>query len=420
MPTTTFCCGGECGITAAGAAPGTGVLRHWDSFNSALAPTVVAGLRGRGRALKFDPSGTAKYAVKNTASSPTAVVIRGVFRFDSLLNIDGSIALYHTASGSNFCQLFFRQATSDVIPRVGSTNGSTAYSIVAGQVYIVTMTCDVSTTTYTCSVQIKKLGESSYTDLGTATKTGIAAATTIDSLRFGAGTGGEAVTGTVVWDDMVVSQTAGDYPFADGMGFGLQMRADGTHSFNLNTDFKVKNTTNIETTATDTWTHVARGDCMDVTDYLSVSGAASGEYLEWLVAYLPYIVASINGLEAVAACLAEGTAADKQTLRMVDGGSTSDVLSDADQSQTTVTHGSKHYNTKPSGGAWTVAALNALKFRWTSSFGTVDETPVPDLAGLMLEVDCAFPISEPPSIVAPDQDSPFGVVGQAVSRAAYW
>jgi len=185
-----------------------------------------------------------------------------------------------------------------------------------------------------------------------------------------------------------MSATNGDYPLGAGVTVRTTVTADGTHSFNAAGDFKYNNTTNIATNATDTFTYV--DDLLTgITDYIAAVAASAGEYVEWTMGSLPFTATTINGVEVVSAHHSSGTAANKQSLRMMDGATASDVLVDADFSNTGIGYNSTHYAVAPStSGAWTQALVQALKFRWSPSFTAVLETPVPFIDGLMLEVDC--------------------------------
>ncbi len=355
---------------------------HWTSVTG-TAPTIETALArtAGGKAFRFTTSAaTGRWQRDFTAGIRTAVM-RVAIRFESLPNIDTTIAGWGITSGG-VPMLKYRTATTDLVPSVGATDGSTGFTVTTGVWYVVDLKCDTSSGTRTCNAQVAVDGQPP-TDLGAASVS--VAAFDLANIRIGSGAAGETPTADILFDDFAHSVTLGDYPLGWGKVVGLRPRADGTHNASSNTDFQVNDTTNIATNATDTWQNL--DDPLDnLTDFIAANGAASGEYLEWLMDAMP-AVASINGVEVVSSHHSAGTAANKQTMRLIDGGSSSDVFTDADFSVTQLLINSKQYTTKPSSGAWTKTTLDAVKLRWGSSFGTVDIAPVPYIDAIVLEAD---------------------------------
>lgn len=387
MPTPVLVCGGECGLQSPG--PTTSPdQRHWNTPTGTIALSTAI-TRGGGQSYRFNSSGVGARLQKNWATPPTINVARIALYFTSLPNIDCNIIQLAPLAGTSVV-LRFINASSSITPALGTTvTGATAFPVTTGVWYIVTFRGNVADAggTRTATAKAKIDGTAFYTDMGTVSA--VVAASTITSFRVGNAGNAEAVTCDLYIDDITVSLTPEDFPYPDGHIVGLKPTRDGTHSFNAVTDFKYNNTTNMPSTSpTDTWTYVDNSPVDDPpADFLAISGAATSEYLEWGFESLPAAVAAIHGLNVVTGNYAQGTAVNAQTLRLVDGGSTNDVVVDGDFSFVTVGNNEKIYATAPSGGAWTKAKVDALLLRWTSSFTAADIVPVPYMSAALLEVD---------------------------------
>ncbi len=366
---------------------------HWD-VATAASPTIettIVTVAGR-RAYRWNTVGAAANVRLHRTMASNSATCRFAFRFETLPDVDITFGGWSVVTGSP-PMLRYRTATQDVVCSIGATVGGSPFAISAGVWYVAELRGEVNTNPRTLDAQIR-VGAGTPTALGQASS-GVAG-TTINTFRVGLGTGAEAspAQADLLVDDIAHSSIVGDYPLGHGYVAGLRPAADGTHNASANTDFQVNDTTNIATNATDTWQQI--DDLLDnITDFLAVNGGAIGEYLEWTCSAMPPAV-SVNGAEVVSAHHSAGSAANKQTLRLVDGGSTNDVFVDADFSQTSLCLNTKQYTTAPSGGAWTQAKLNAIKFRWGAGFSpsTADISPVPYIDALCVEVDYT-PAPEP-------------------------
>lgn len=375
MPTPVFCCGAECGITTVGASI-TGANVHWDVKTGS--PTIVSALRGSGsRAYSFPAAGSACDLRKTISNTPTVAVARAYISFTSLPNLTCNVFGFFTAS-SNFVGVRFNP-TGNVLEGVGGATAGGSFAVSQNTVYRVDIRCTVSATLL-CEWRVDGVAQTNASGAGTST---------FNSFRIGVGVSGSpAVTGTMAADDIIFTQTSADYPIGASTIKGLFPRADGTHNFLLAGNFKYNNSTNVATSATDVYSYL--DDLLDnITDFIAAANADAGEYIEVLPQTFQEAVTSINGLEIVGAHHAAGTAANKQSLHILDGNTESAVFDDADLSQTSICYTSKHYAVAPStAAAWTRAKVEALKLRWASTFGTTEDIiPVPYLDGLCIEVD---------------------------------
>jgi hypothetical protein len=377
---TIFACGAECGIVTGGSLGG---VKHWDTPTGS--PAVSTSIfRGNGlRSYQFSSSGARSSLLKTLTGSPVEGVARCYVRFGQLPNIDVGIVGF--LNGSVQMCVGFKASNSSLVAKAGTVEAG-GFPVVVGTWYRVDLKVDgIDGTNHTVDWSVDGAAQTQAVRVTTAS--------TLASFTIGCGLATAAVTGTVYVDDCLVSVTAADYPLGAGTCVAVIPTGDGTHNYDAATDFKVNNTTNIAVGATNTFGHV---DDLpnNVTDFISTVGA-SGEYLEWTFSDLPGDVDAINGVECVSAHHSAGTGANKQTVRVVDGGSTDDALADGDMSNTTITYNTKHYATAPSTGVWTVAKVNALKVRWGPGFGVVDVSAVPYIDGIRFEVDYE-PVSATP------------------------
>ena len=377
-----FICGAECGVDGAGSAPGTGGVLHWNVFTGTV--TVDTGtFRSPGvRSYKMtSAAGAANYLQKTITGLPTILVARFYLYFSALPSADCAIAVARATAGS-WPFVFYRSSDTKIYASIGAsgpTLGATGATVTTGQWYRIDFKADVSGATRTTDVSVNGVA------LGQASTA--LAASTLTAFYIGANVDTTTANHTHFVDDIAVSLTSGDFPIGDGVVVGLYPSADGTHSYNAAGDFNYENTTNVPTSATDTWSHV--NSVLDTTigNFLGVPAASNTEYLEWQFQDTPSDVSSILGVEVVMASHSATTTANKQTLRINDNGTLSDVCTDLDQSQTTITYHTKQYATAPStSAAWSKTLVDGLRARWNSSYGTVDESPVPFIDGVCFEV----------------------------------
>jgi hypothetical protein len=407
--TPIFCCGAECGDVTAGA---TGGVLHWNANTGTLTADTVT-FHGTGlRSYKFSPAGAVSNLTKNLAS-PTVGVVRCYIRFNSLPAASTNLMAFVT-SGS-FAFFNYNQATNKFRVAVtgnGATGADVGPALNANQWYRVDFRADVSANPWKLDTKIDGSTETQFTN-------GLAA-TTFSSFKIGGliDTSIGTPTLTVYIDEIILSTTGADWPIGAGQIIGLSPAADGTHVFNASTDFQYQTGVGVAVGATDTWNHVKSVPLTQITTFMAVTGAANTEYLEWTFGATGTDVGSINGVEVVASNFASGTSASKQTLRVNDGGTTNDVYTDLSAAHTAIGYSTKQYATAPTGGAWTKAKVDALRARWNSSYGTVDESPVPRIAGVMFEVDYV-PSSNAPSqtdtLTLADVATPVSTQSQAES-----
>lgn len=228
-------------------------------------------------------------------------------------------------------------------------------AVTTGLWYLCDFKTDVSVDPHTMDLMVNGVA---------GAQTSIAAIPTgFTTAKFGANSTSPTATNyTHYIDDIVLSTTLADYPIGDGKIVGLYANSDGTHNFDTAGDFTYENTTNVPTSATDTWGHVNSQLDTTIGNFIAVNAASNTEYLEWQFQNLGTNVQTINGLQVSMASHASGGAANKQTLRLNDNGTLSDVCTDLDQSQVTICYHTKQYTTAPSTGTtWTKTLVDGLR-----------------------------------------------------------
>lgn len=183
-------------------------------------------------------------------------------------------------------------------------------------------------------------------------------------------------TGTVYFDDLVLSQTSGDYPIGAGGVVGLSPNAAGTSNpgtyIQDNGSVVVNDATN-----------PANVELDDVpfngADYIKQTELDAALYAE--VNFADTAQATIHGAQAFLAYSSEAVSANNGQTRIRDSNGQETTVFSGDMSETTMFYKSAIVLT-PSGG-WTMAHVNALTGRVGYSS---DATPDPYWQGLMIQV----------------------------------
>jgi hypothetical protein len=383
MPTPIFICGAECGLTDAHQPAAPGTRRHWSAkIGSVTLETTIVRPGGSTRSHRFTGSGAAsRHDLQfDFPTPPTVAVARAYVYFGSFPTAAVGLVGF-VSTGAIEYSVGYNPLTQQLEGKAGAIEAG-GFDVELGVWYRIDVRAEVSGTTHTVDWQVA-INDGTPVVGTQASRAG--SADTLASFRYGLGITSSPVTfGEVYVDDAELSVTTGDYPLGAAVVAGRSPGSDDTHNFNLAGDFKAQNTTNIGIGATDSWSKLTTS-LGGISNFISTVGA-SGEYLGWKLVPAP-AMGAVHGVEAVSAHHASGTAANAQTMRMIDAGNTVDIFTDADFStSTTLTIHAKAYATKPSGGAWTKAALDALVLRWSPGFGVVDVSPVPFIDGVVFEI----------------------------------
>lgn len=389
---TDHCCGAECGITGIDIV--AGATAHWN-LNEGAVTSQTARARHGGRAYRFAPVNQTNYIGK-TLSGGNIRTERFYLYFDGALP-DRNCTLYRLGVAAGEAPgIGFRLGTSDIVGKFGTsfTGLTNPQPVQPNTWYRVELLTNVSVNPNSIQMRVcagtqaDPLADGASIDWGTGSQG--QAATTFNEFRLGAACFGPA-TAVVIIDDHLTGSGSANYPFGPSTIVPVQPASDGTHSYNAAGDFRDA-TADLGLGATTAWQRLI-GLLIDMNGLLQAATAAAGEYLELNAGGAP-AMSSVRALEMVSVHKGATTAAHKQTLRWLSGANSVDVFTDLDFSELTLIQHSKHYLTMPGGAAFTVALLNASKWRFASSFTSV--LTGGQITGLMMEVDGVLTGPPPP------------------------
>lgn len=398
MATPKFNCGAECRVgggaavtIASNAANGAILFKHWTAVaGTVTVDTPPAGFTSSQAFKLVNSAGTGAALTKSfetTIASPATLVMRFKVLFEGSMPTGAGGCTDYMLTGTDSQNLGLGVRLSDNQLFAGSPG---TYSHLTGiilqpdTVYEINYSHERNSgTNYRVTVN----GVSSQT-LGA---TGISAAIPGFRIMFTPNTG--TVTGTVWFDDILVSGTNADYPLPLGTCVGLFPSADGTHSYNATGDFQDGGTAAAalaipSTSETATWQSLQNRlqTTVDNAKYIKAVGAASTEYLQWLMDDLPSTFSSFNSMTVVMMMHATSTTANSQSITLVDtvnGNGLIAILAAATTNSTSIVETQGLRQTDSTGSTWTKTELDGIQVRWLSP----DNNPDNMLDGVCLEVD---------------------------------
>ena len=372
MATPVFVCGAECGVVAAAS--------HWitSTGTTSFSTTTV---RTGARSLRVNPTaGTGEFDTLALASSADWVV-RAYVYFATLPSATTSfISRVGTVIG-----VWFNASDSKVyVGSDASTLGATGVSVTTGQWYRI----DFKYTATTLDAQVDGAAVGQLTGTYSA----------FTQLAIGRSA---TVTKDLFFDDIIISQTAVDYPLGAGFVKSYIPNADGTHNVAGANDFERTLTgTDITNATTDAYTLIdERPLPTTAVDFINgVAPPNATDYVEWQ--YEDSTESSApRGVEAVIVhhdASGAGTNNFTVTLRESAGGTSGNIWSGTTNVGATITYKRAHFATVPgTADAWTTTKFNALRSRFLVS----DASPDPYIDAAMLEAE--FPEAGGPVTVTP-------------------
>lgn len=366
----SFCCGAECGQNNV----------HFELNGVGSISTTT--IRNGARSLRLNPVASTSWYQSITIATTNVWVWRVAVRFTTLPNVDCHVTTLNATSVTP-AGIYFKQSDSKLYTGYGSsviTFGSTGVSVTTGQWYYIDAKVNLSANPW--------LIDGSVDGTSLAQASNAEAANNFTTIRVGPIL---SVTSDVFFDDIVVSNTSGDFPYADGFVYHFVPDSDGTHNVAGTNDFERGLTGTDITNATTTAYQLVDEVPMDEgtpdtddfinmiappnsTDYVQVKiGPASG------ITTPVYAPRAVQVAVAVAALSATGNNAQ---IDLNDGGSLGNVT-DATVGSTNCVYRTAQFSTKPSGGAWTINAFNALKIDCSTS----DANPDPYVVSYMIEAE---------------------------------
>lgn len=382
--TPTFSCGLECGI----------FIPHFQAVGS---PAIVTSpVRSGANALQVNPSAGIEYAyVRGTLVNTNTPVARIYLYIVSHPTTDAVVCGPRTAS---FVHAGLAYKSSDGKYYAGSvaggshTFGATGVTLTTATWYRVDLKVVSSANPWLVDVQVD----------GTACgQCSVATAAEVFD-----DTNGLVVLGSITsetyemsFDDIVVSNTAGDYPIGAGYVNRFIPTSDGTHNIAGAGDFERGNSgtdiLNASTTAFNLIDDVPlpsgtvdEADCQravappNATDYPEcVFGPAAG---------VSTPTVAPRAVEVVLAHHQIATQTGSMRVALNDNGTTDDVLALVGAAGVvTYRYARKHYALAPTGGAWTVAAGAGNFNNIRSRFLSADPAPDQCLDAIMIEAEFA-------------------------------
>ena len=382
-------CGAECKIVTAGSA--SAANRHWIVAGTpALETTIV---HSGACSYKFVAAGTAPTFQRNFAASQTVAYFRGYFYFTSVTpSADTALVRVSVTTGSN--AVIHLMTTGVLRASFAGSGAQTSQALSINTWYGVEFQAAVGSDPHTIDWRVWEAG-TGWANKTSASDTAAADTFTTTGCTIGVVSGPTSGI-TVYIDDILIGSgtTVGeDYDTGASKG-GKVLRylpdADLTHSFTTN-DFEYNDTTGIASSATDIYTYLDDDDQSSIADFISQNVAWSSGTKAFQVAFADESTETQpRAVGIVSTHHSSGTAANEMNVRVSDDGSNwTNVWGDwagagVDVSATTGHFHYKILNTKPSGGAWTVAAVNAMRAQMGQSN---DVSAVPYYDSISLEVE---------------------------------
>jgi len=340
--TPVFCCGFEEGIAT--------YLCHW-TLESATIQSVTK--RTGTYALKCNPSNAQHHAYAYFLASSAYFVSRVYVTFTTLPNAKVPISI-----NGLFVGAWFNPADSKIYASDNSGNlGATGVAVAQGGTYRIEVEINLSADPWTIDVSVdgSDCGQKTYAH----------SASTDNTIYLG--NVNVNCTGEWYYDDVIVSQTLADYPIGAGSVLVFVPTSDPAGGqVAIATHWHVgTSATTLANGATTCWTYIddvplpsgAVND--DSLNNAHDDGGAS--YIEVLLACAAATIAP-RGVEAITAAHQVGTNPCNLTVKLNDGGTLSDIKVWSNPGATYV-YARAHFATAPSGGAWTLAKLQALRAR---------------------------------------------------------
>jgi len=387
--TPVFCCGFECGVTGA----------HWTLSAGGGFDTTTK----RSGARSFKLTGGVSSLVTNTIAFSSAIAVLRMYVY--FTDASTAVCLVRFKNGSSG-KGGFTIDTGPVIKAVcGPNASSTGIPIVSNRWYCIDVKLDISNNPWTCDVKVDGVSATQATNaVAASTYTSMLLADSLDSVS------------DIYFDDIILSQTTGDYPIGPGYVNHFVPTSDGTHNVAGANDFErsatgtdITNATTtafqliddlpLETGAPTDWINLIAPP--NSTDYVEVIfGAASG---------INTPLVAPRAVEVVNAYTSSATGTNNLRLAVNDNGTLNDAFNaNAALTTTNCKYTTKQYASGPA-GAWTVAAgagnFNNLRMRCFTS----DAAPDPYWVSAMVEAEFKEILFIKPLNI-----------NQSVNRAANW
>jgi hypothetical protein len=358
----TKACGFECGIVTAG----LGVGAHWDAVGAT--PTITATARTGSRAMLCNA--TTEYVQRTCAATRTQLYFYGFFRVSDATPAS-DIRLHEFAQAAGSAARVVLPTTGVLTLSFGGLNAQTAMTCADNTWYGLEYEVDIANNPNVIRWRTWDSVNGWVNRTNVSTGQG---ASTHTQVRVGSPTQPGAID--VIWDDIVLGEgTVQGEHYAASRSASMYLTREllvadvSPHPFTTN-DFEYNDTTGIANTATDIWTY------LDDSDQTSIADGFISQNVAWAAGTKAFHcrwqtdLANTDTPIAVAITSTHhsaGTGANEMNMRVTDDGTNwTNVWGDWAGVGNDVSDTSAHFRhavlaTKPSGGAWTLAALNGMQ-----------------------------------------------------------
>lgn len=373
-------CGAECGLVTAGVSSADS---HWGDVTGTPAIETSVVYQGAA-AFRFDAAATNPRFDKTLPASQTIAYWRGYFRMTDVTPSTKVNLVVADGVATNHWVAITTGGLIEVTCHTGTPVTHTGVTLANDEWFGLELEFDFKQNPHALKWRVWSAA-SGWVDQTAAA--GAFAADTVPNMQFGIRSGPTSGLSVYLSNIVVASgTTAGEHYGVSGTDRyvgRLLPTADGTHSFTAG-DFGYDAAGgDVATNATDVYTYIDDADQTSLADFIRQKTSRSTAYLEVSFAnpsasHVPIAVGVTSSHHA------DGTGANRQSIRVSDDDFTSEtqVWNANDVSNTTLTTRVSGLATKPSGGAWTNAALAAIKAR----FGYSDDvSAVPYWDSISLE-----------------------------------
>ena len=369
--TPVWCCGAECGVDDDAA------VGHLNLFPNASFDTTT--VRNGLRSLKCAATLATAYGRSTTFSAANIWVIRFYVRFATLPTLAADIC---TVGFSGAGGVYFNATDSSLY--AGSSTialGATGVSVTTGIWYAVDCKVNSSANPWTVDVQVDGTAAGQHTNA--------AGAQTSVLVQFGVQT--VSPTFEIYFDDMMISNTAADYPLGAGKVLGHPPNRDGTHVATPAGLFArgVAGGANIISTGTPTTDSYLLIDDVPISsgaasDFITQVTSAAGSYVEHGYASMATGTAGPLALDVLIRHHKVTSAEGGFRWKLNDNGTTLLLLNylSSAAGSSGPTYSRNMVTSMVGGGSWTLARFNGLLTRWGYS---TDANPDVSLDAVIIE-----------------------------------
>jgi hypothetical protein len=323
-------------------------------------------------------------------ASTTRYVGKFYIRFTTLPTVSCELA-YHGSTAATGPKVWFNQSDSKIYARVGSTSGASGVTVTTGVWYRIDFDFNIQTAgNDVCDVQVDGSA------CGQATATGLSAGT--GNLGLGSLT---ATTCDMFYDDVILSQTAGDYPLGAGYVNHFTPTSDGTHNIAGAADFQRTTTgtdiLNATTTAFQLIDDVPLESGSSVDWINMVAPPNATDYVECIFGPAPGVntpTAAPRAVTPIAAQHQAGTGTGNTRIAISDNGTLGLIYNATAAGTTTIVYKWVDFSDPPSAASvWVIGGggngdFTNLRVRFGSP-GAVDANPDQYLDSIMVEAEFA-------------------------------